>query len=149
MTSFIIKQATIEDLNEVATLFNAYRIFYGQESDLEGVKQFLFDRFEHRDSIIFVVLDKNQFVGFTQLYPSFSSVSMKRSWLLNDLFVLEGNRGNGIARLLLQSAQQYAEQTKAKGISLSTSINNEKAQMLYERYGFEKDNEFFHYYLKS
>jgi len=147
MNELFVRQATIEDLNEVTILFNEYRIFYGQETDLEGAKQFLLDRFEHSQSIIFVVTENHQFIGFTQLYPSFSSVSMKRSWILNDLFVVETCRGNGVARLLLEAAKKFTTQTNAKGISLSTSISNERAQSIYERYGFEKENEFFHYYL--
>ena len=33
-----IYQATIEDLEGVSNLFNSYRMFYEQTSDLEGAK---------------------------------------------------------------------------------------------------------------
>ncbi|WP_306304762.1 GNAT family N-acetyltransferase [Paenibacillus pini] len=130
MNPFIVKQATIEDLEEVISLFNEYRIFYKQESDLEGARCFLFDRFEHRESVIFLVKESesNKPVGFTQLYPLFSSVSMKRSWILNDLYVVDEYRSRGIAQLLLDSAKIYAKQTKAKGLGLSTSNDNDRAQ---------------------
>ncbi|WP_234410612.1 GNAT family N-acetyltransferase [Caldalkalibacillus mannanilyticus] len=145
----IVRQATIEDLEEVAILFNEYRIFYKQKSDLEGARQFLFERFEHCESILFIATDTelNRQVGFAQLYPSFSSVSMERSWILNDLYVALEYRRRGVAQLLLDSVKSFAKKTKAKGIGLSTAIDNERAQRIYERNGYKKDEKFFHYYL--
>jgi len=148
MTKFSTRQATIDDLDPLAELFDLYRIFYGQESDIDGARQFLFQRFEHRESVIFLVqdLEKNQYVGFTQLYPSFSSVSMQRSWILNDLYIRPEYRGIGLATSLLQSAENYALQTKAKGISLETAKSNERAQQIYQRSGYVTEEEFVHYY---
>lgn len=145
----IVYQATIADLEDIAYLFNEYRIFYQQESDLEGAKAFLFDRLEHRESIIFIAKDResNKPVGFTQLYPSFSSVSMKRLWILNDLFVGDEYRNCGVAQLLLDAARNYAILTKAKGIEFATAIDNVKAQRLYDRNGYQKDEGFIHFYL--
>jgi len=148
MTKFSTRQATIDDLDPLAELFDLYRIFYGQESDIDGARQFLFQRFEHHESVIFLVqdLEKNQYVGFTQLYPSFSSVSMQRSWILNDLYIRPEYRGIGLATSLLQSAENYALQTKAKGISLETAKSNERAQQIYQRSGYVTEEEFVHYY---
>jgi ribosomal protein S18 acetylase RimI-like enzyme len=147
--TFEIVQANIEDLEPLTVLFNEYRIFYQQHSDLEGARSFLFNRIAHRESILFLVRDRemNTAVGFTQLYPSFSSISMKRSWILNDLFVTEAYRGRGAAQLLLDTAKEYAEQTHAKGLALSTAIDNERAQAIYERNGYKRDDEFYSYYL--
>jgi ribosomal protein S18 acetylase RimI-like enzyme len=147
--SLFVSLATIDDLEQLASLFNEYRIFYKQESDVEKARDFLFDRIENRESVIFVIKDyeQNVTIGFTQLYPSFSSISMKRSWILNDLYVLEAYRGRGAAQRLLEAARDYAEQTNAKGLALSTAIDNERAQQIYERNGYERDNEFYNYYL--
>ena len=144
-----IRQATINDLEGLAVLFDQYRIFYGQASDIEKADAFLFDRFAHNESVIFVAEDKgaNKPAGFTQLYPIFSSVSMKRVWLLNDLFVAETYRKQGIANGLLAAAKDFAERTKAKGIELATAMNNKGAQKLYEKMGYVRDTEFYHYFL--
>lgn len=146
---FVAYQSTIEDLNELSKIFNEYRIFYGQQSNVEKAHEFLFERFEHRESIIFVIKDtsKNMISGFTQLYPVFSSISLERSLILNDLYVLEEYRKQGLGQLLLEEARRYAIQIKAKGIELSTAIKNLQAQRLYERNGYVKDQEFFHYFL--
>ncbi|GAB6926292.1 GNAT family N-acetyltransferase [Paenibacillus sp. JCM 10914] len=144
-----VSQATIHDLDELVHLFDEYRVFYKQASDMEHARKFLMDRLEHKESIIFIAKDmeRNIAIGFTQLYPSFSSISMQRSWILNDLYVLDEHRGLGAARLLLESAKEYARVTEAKGLDLSTASDNVRAQRIYEQFGFKKDEEFFHYYL--
>ncbi|NBI29675.1 GNAT family N-acetyltransferase [Chengkuizengella marina] len=148
MNQIKITQATIQELEEVAQLFDQYRIFYEQQSDIEGVRKFLYERFEHQQSIIFLARDQEKTTpaGFTQLYPTFSSVSMKRTWLLNDLYVNEKYRGRRVAQYLLESAKTFAKQTNAKGIELATAKDNLTAQRIYESFGYEKDD-FFHYFL--
>jgi len=144
---FTVKQADIQDLDAIAILFNEYRMFYKQESDLKGARSFLFDRFEHMESIIFAARDNESdaLIGFTQLYPSFSSVSMKRSLILNDLYVRESFRNQGAAALLLDAAKSYALQIGAKGIGLATAIDNASAQRLYEKNGYTRVLDFYQY----
>ncbi|MGZ7440472.1 GNAT family N-acetyltransferase [Paenibacillus sp. TH7-28] len=148
-TSISIKQAGQEDLEGLAVLFNEYRIFYEQTSDMEGATRFLSERLSRNESVVFLAVDQvNQTpVGFTQLYPSFSSISMNRLWVLNDLYVREEYRKQGAGKLLLEAARTYALQTNAKGLELSTAIANERAQRLYEKSGYIKDTEFYHYFL--
>lgn len=146
-----IKQASMVDLQGLAEIFNLYRIFYGQDSDVEGAASFLFERFEHRESIVFIARDskQKQIIGFTQLYPSFSSITMKRSIILNDLFVIESYRNQGIAQLLLDEAKKYTILIKAKGLELSTALDNTQARRLYEKNGYIKDDEYVHYFLNN
>jgi len=141
-------QARLEHLAAVSQLFDQYRVFYSSPSDLETARRFLQDRFHKRDSIIFVASNNGHIVGFTQLYPSFSSVSMKRIWILNDLFVEQACRKQGVAKLLLSTAEDFARQTGAIRISLATQASNIVAQSLYESLGYCKDEEFHHYSLK-
>lgn len=147
--NLIIKQATIHDLEEVAELFNAYRMFYKQSSDVEGARHFLSERLKHQESIIFIAVEveHNKQIGFTQLYPSFSSISMQRSYILNDLYVYESYRNLGVGKKLLEAAENYTRQMKVKGIELTTGIENETAQRLYENYGYKKLKEYEYYYL--
>ncbi|WP_404331745.1 GNAT family N-acetyltransferase [Mesobacillus maritimus] len=142
-----VYQATITDLAGVSNLFNLYRIFYQQESDLEGAQLYIKKRIESKDSVIFVVKDKEKYVGFTQLYPTFSSISMKRAWILNDLYVAAEARKQGVGEKLLQKAKDYALATGANSISLSTVPDNLPAQRLYEKNGYRRDEQFYHYEL--
>ena len=142
-----IRLANLEDLEGLAILFDRYRIFYGQASDLEAAKQFLRDRLINGDSVIFMASENEQCIGFTQLYPSFSSVSMKRIWILNDLFVEQRYRRQGIATALMNKAENYARDTGAARIALSTQISNTCAQTLYRSRNYTKDEAFYHYQL--
>ncbi|GIO53321.1 N-acetyltransferase [Paenibacillus cineris] len=149
--SITIREAGLEDLHELAAIFDLYRIFYGQETDVEGAAAFLFERIEHRESVILIAEDVKQgrIAGFTQLYPVFSSISMKRSYILNDLYIREQYRKQGIARLLLEAAKRYAKLARAKGLSLSTAVTNVRAQQLYEQSGYVRDEQFIHYDLTT
>lgn len=141
-------QASSAHLEEVSKLFDQYRMFYKSSSNYEAARQFLRERFEKRDSTIFVASIGGCIVGYTQLYPSFSSVSMKRVWILNDLFVDEGYRGNGVAKSLMSAAENFARETGSVRIVLATQISNVAAQSLYESCGYAKDEEFYHYALR-
>jgi ribosomal protein S18 acetylase RimI-like enzyme len=141
-------QAVLENLEELSSLFDQYRIFYKSSSDMEAAKKFLQERFQKSDSVIFAASHNGHMVGFTQLYPTFSSVSMKRVWILNDLFVEEAHRRKGIANSLMDAAEKFARETKAVRIILATQISNMLAQELYESRGYLKDEEFYHYALR-
>jgi GNAT superfamily N-acetyltransferase len=141
-------QAHSEHLEEVSKLFDQYRVFYKSSSDYEAARKFLEDRFQNGDSTIFVASIDGHIVGFTQLYPSFSSVSMKRVWILNDLFVDKEYRRNSVAKSLMNAAEDFARQTRAVRIILATQISNIAAQSLYELRGYAKDEGFYHYALR-
>ena len=145
MSTIQVHQATIKNLDTVANLFDAYRQFYGKSSDLEAARKFLLERFNHGESVIFIAYEGNESVGFTQLYPSFSSVSMARIFVLNDLFVTPHGRQKGVAAHLLQAATEYAKATGAVRLLLSTATTNLIAQATYEATGWLRDKQFVHY----
>lgn len=142
-----IYEATKNDVGGVSNLFNLYRMFYNQPSDLEGARSYITERMEKGDSVIFVAKMDDEYVGFTQLYPTFSSISMRKAWILNDLYVDEQARGQGVGEKLLQRAKELGIQTGAKSISLSTALDNFTAQRLYEKNGYERDEHFYQYEL--
>jgi len=141
-----ILKATLDDLNSLTELFDMYRIFYQQKSNINGAKAFIKDRLSNEESVIFIAFDENNPIGFVQLYPSFSSVSMKRTWVLNDLYVSESVRGKGFGEKLIKKAITFAGQTGAKGVLLETNIENLPAQRLYEKVGFIKEINHFYFY---
>jgi len=132
----IISKAKKEDIAELSILFNYYRIYYKKNSDAEAAKIYLQQRIDNQESIIFIAAIKKQIVGFTQLYPLFSSLSLKRSWLLNDLYILEDYRGKGISKQLIEAAKQLAKRTDAAGIMLETEKTNSIGNFLYPSAGF-------------
>lgn len=128
-------------------LFDHYRVFYNQLSNLQEAKQFIAERLRNQDSSILLALAKDQGVGFIQLYPSFSSVAMRRVWILNDLFVLPAHRHQGIAKQLMEAAADDARQTGAVRLALATQQTNTAAQSLYHSLGYQLDQTFDHFTL--
>ncbi|MCP1134698.1 GNAT family N-acetyltransferase [Paenibacillus polysaccharolyticus] len=149
-----IRQATLNDISEVSRLFNVYRIFYGQHSDLEAATFFIKERMSKQESMIFVA-ECNEgreegsvadtVMGLVQIYPSYSSVSMGPIWILNDLFVDSTYRQQGIARKLMQAVMKQAKKQQILRIVLSTAISNRQAQALYESEGYTQDQSFMYY----
>ncbi len=140
-----IERISLAQISDILPLFDDYRIFYGQPSDKQGAAQFLTDRLQREEAIIFAAYINNEAVGFTQLYYTFSSVSLEPSLILNDLFVSKTHRKKDIGKSLLQRAQDFCSANRFKGLALETDTNN-PAQKLYERLGWRKDSHCFHYF---
>ncbi|MDA1016885.1 MAG: GNAT family N-acetyltransferase [Planctomycetota bacterium] len=141
----IIIRATLEHIDITAPLFDAYRQFYGQLPDLDGAREFLFERLVQEQSVIFLALNGDSGCGFTQLYPAFTSVAMQPIWILNDLFVAPEARRLGVGSSLMQTATEFAAENGAKRLVLSTAVDNQSAQSLYEKVGWIRNDTFLHY----
>jgi GNAT superfamily N-acetyltransferase len=144
----VVRQAVIEDLPRVVEIFDAYRQYFGQKSDPAGVEKFLFDRFEHRESVMFLAREGGAVRGFAHLYPSFSSLTLQRVWILNDFFIEEGCRRGGIGGKLFAAVKAYAQATRSKGIELTVEHTNVRGWTFWEKQGFRLDTEFRVYFLK-
>ena len=132
-----VRRAISDDIDSLARLFDGYRIFYRKESDIEGGKVFLLERMSNRESEIFICENESgEMMGFTQLYPLFTSTRMKKAWLLNDLFVSPDHRGKGVSVQLIERAKQLVRDTNAYGMFLETEKSNEIGNKLYPRTGF-------------
>jgi ribosomal protein S18 acetylase RimI-like enzyme len=142
-----IRQATLKDLDRLAPLFDEYRQFYRQRSDAVAARAYLHERFSHSESIIFIASRESVAIGFTQLYPSFSSISLARIYVLSDLFVASNARKQGAGRLLLEAAAEFGRAAGAHQLTLETARDNLAAQGLYEGCGWLRDTEFYVYQL--
>ena len=131
-----IVQASLKDIEPVSILFAYYREFYKQPYNIDLARNFIKERLTESDSVIFIAIENGEYVGFTQLYPSFTSIGVAKIWILNDLFVLENYRKKGIARHLINHVFAYSVATNRKKVALSTAHDNLKAQSLYEKLGF-------------
>lgn len=143
MAAVSVRQAALPDLDAVAELFDQYRCFQGRPSDRAAARSFIRERFDHGESIVFIAHDGATPVGFAQLYPSFSSVSLARVFVLNDLFVAEAGRRQGIGSKLLAAVENCAVSLDATRITLNVARANTGAQALYEARGWVRDDQFF------
>lgn len=140
-----ICMVTQQTMGDVVPLFNAYREFYGQSSDLQQAEQFIQERVMGAESIIFLAYLEEEPVGFAQLFPVFSSVAMKRAFLLNDLFVENQARKQGVAQALMEQCYIYCQQEDARYMMLETARDNVQAQKLYEKMGMTIDETVYYY----
>ena len=143
---YTIKKAVLEDLSQAAELFNLYRIFYRQQSDLEKGKAFLKERMLNNESEIFLLWVDNRAVGFVQLYKLFHYTKLQKQWLLSDLFVHPDYRGQGFSVALIDRSKQWCTETGACGLMLETEKTNDIGNHLYPRCGFEYDGLHNYYY---
>src|SRR5262245_38073162 len=146
MNTILIRQAVLSDIEELAPLLDQYRQFYGRESDLQAAREFLLARFNHGESVLFIAYEAGIPAGFVQLYPSFSSASLARTFILNDLFVIENCRRKKVGALLLEAAADFAKSLGAGRLTLSTALTNKPAQALYESAGWKRDEQFIVYH---
>ncbi|HEY6347031.1 MAG TPA: GNAT family N-acetyltransferase [Bryobacteraceae bacterium] len=143
----VVRQASVLDIDLLVPLFDGYRQFYRQPSEPDRIRRFLLNRFEHHQSTIFVAIRSGTSIGFTQLYPSFSSAALARIYILNDLFVDPAARRSGAGTALLEAAADFARRVGAIRLVLSTELTNTSAQGLYEKSGWARNTEFCTYQL--
>jgi ribosomal protein S18 acetylase RimI-like enzyme len=139
----LIRQVELRDLSQLAELFDLYRQFYKKPSNLDAATHFLQARITNRDSVIFVAEPSTgSLCGFAQLYPSFTSLGMGSSWILNDLYVSRAVRRLGVGRSLVEAVHAFAELSGVLSITLETHIENTGAQALYRALGYEAQTDF-------
>lgn len=137
-----IVQAGIGDIDELTRMFEAYRAFYRQPAAPAEAKAFLLERLRTDESVVFLALTADsKAVGFTQLYPTYSSTRLARLWQLNDLYVDPAARNQSVARMLMDRAKRLARETQAVGLQLETEKTNDIGNHLYPAAGFTLDTE--------
>lgn len=148
-----IIKATSNDLPLIMPLFDGYRQFYEQPSDLEASSRYITDRLDKSESVIFLVYEnlngKKEGIGFAQLYATFSSVTLKKFWVLHDLYVKDNFRKQGIAKILINKCKEMAHENAPLGIVIESRISNQSAQHLFDAVGFVKEGEHYFYYLEN
>jgi len=144
----MIRKATIQDLDQLTPLFDQYLIFYKKPSNFEKHKSFLKERLENNEAIIFMAFDdtiKDKAIGFTLIYPTFSSILLSKILILNDLYVDSTIRNNGTGEKLILKTVELAKELGVKLVRLRTAKNNVIAQGLYHKMGFVRDEYLYTY----
>lgn len=144
-----IIKATISEIDNLSPVFHEYRgisISREEVTSIEDSKTWLHDRIQNGQAVFFNVVDEGQIVGFSTLYQGFSSISLKKYWILNDLYVIPSYRNRGCAKLLISYILKYAVTSGSKGVELETSYSNKHAQTLYENFGFKENKLYKNYF---
>ena len=142
-----ILPATETNTDAIAALFDLYRQFYQCDSDIELSKRFIYERLHNNESTIFIAIDNEGLThGFVQLYPSFCSIDAGKILILHDLFVDAPVRKQGVGKMLMDKATEFAREIGVVRIDLLTDKTNHPGQALYEKLGYEKTLEDFFAY---
>jgi ribosomal protein S18 acetylase RimI-like enzyme len=149
MADFITRLAMLEDVGQLANLFDQYRQFYEQAPNIALATKFIGERMKNQESVILVAENAGELIGFCQMYPTFCSVEAAPIVVLYDLFVSQAARKTGAGRALMLVAQDYAKQNGFVRLDLSTAKTNVNAQALYESLGWQRDEVFYHYSLTA
>ncbi len=144
-----VRRAVIAELDEAARLFDGYLAFYEKQIEPSASRAFIAGRLDKLDSVIFLAWIGDRAVGFMQLYPTFASLSLAPAWVLNDLYVEVSARGRGVGEALMAKASALAAETGAAEVFLQTALDNYGAQRLYEKLGYQRDEQFVVYTLDT
>lgn len=141
----IIRSATTNDVKDAAGLLVAYRAFYNLEpQSVETVESFIQERLNKNEVHILLAYIKDKAVGIAQLYSGYSTLSLGKIWTLYDLYIDQNYRGKGIGRILLDACRDFARSDGGFRLDLKTERDNLPANVLYEKFGFSKDNVYVH-----
>jgi GNAT superfamily N-acetyltransferase len=138
-----------EELEELLPLIAAYQHFYEVKNVDDDRNRAFFRRFlaPSEDGLILGARSEGRLVGYTCLYWHFSSLEACESVLMNDLFVDESARGQGVGRALIEAAAAVAREREVPFVEWATAPDNETAQRLYDSTGAER-SEWFSYELR-
>ncbi|MFI5274881.1 MAG: GNAT family N-acetyltransferase, partial [Ktedonobacterales bacterium] len=119
-------------------------------ADLDASQAYLTARLARGESVVLLALVGDPAggatpVGFTQIYPSFGSLTLAPLWILYDLYVSPEARRGGVGRALLTTARERAAQAGATQMVLQTAHTNTTAQALYESLGWRRDMTYWTY----
>ena len=146
--NLIIREASLADLDVLNILFNKYLLFYKRIFKAEKARQFLEARLRQGEAKVLLAFEEENPktpIAFVLLYHGFSSLSLGKTYILNDLYVEEDARRSGVARKLIDASREIAKKDNAIRLDLSTANDNLVAQRLYELYGFKRDDVFYNY----
>jgi GNAT superfamily N-acetyltransferase len=144
-----IEPISAQQMDLLLPLIAAYQRFYEAENvDDEGNRAF-FSRFlaPSDDGMLLGAWREEELVGYACLYWHFTSLVPAETVLMNDLFVVDGRRGDGIGRALIEASAEVARARGAHHLEWATAPDNVSAQRLYDATGAER-SEWLEYELK-
>ena len=146
--NYTIEAAVAADVPALAELFDAYRVFYGAASAPARSQAFVDGLITSGNTHFFLAREAEggPAFGFVHLMPSINTVAMRPIWLLEDLYVAPSGRRKGVATALMTHAENFAKQTGAERLTLATAHDNRRAQSLYKRMGYTKEEHFWYYH---
>jgi len=130
-----------EELDELLPMIADYQRFYRAERIDEERNRAFFRRFvaPSEAGMLLAARRDGELLGFACLYWTFSSTDAAEIVLMNDLYVAEQSRGEGVGRALIEAAAAVGRERGASRLEWATEPDNHAAQRLYDTTGAERD----------
>jgi GNAT superfamily N-acetyltransferase len=135
-----VEPITEEQMDALLPLIAAYQRFYEAEEIDEGRNRAFFSRFlaPSEDGMLLGAGRDAGLLGYACLYWSFTSIIPAETVLMNDLYVDQAHRGQGIGRALIEASAAVARERGAQRLEWMTATSNEAAQRLYDSTGAQR-----------
>ena len=135
-----IAPVATSEFEQMLPLIAAYQRFYEVDEIDEDRNRAFFPRFlaPSEDGMLIGARDGGHLVGYACLYWHFSSTQAKETVLMNDLYVDEAVRGQGVGRALIEASAAVARERGAPYLEWATAPDNLTAQRLYDSTGAER-----------
>ena len=132
-----ISPIAASELEELLPTIAAYQRFYEVEDIDEERNRAFFSRFlaPSEDGMLIGAWRGGELVGYACLYWHFSSTQARETVLMNDLYVTESVRGEGVGRALIKASLAVARERGNPFLEWATAPDNHIAQRLYDSTG--------------
>jgi GNAT superfamily N-acetyltransferase len=135
-----IQQSTVADLSSVLPLLRGYSTFYRASADDEDLlrmaEAFCGDSTDGTQ--LLARTDSGALVGYATVLWSWDTTTGTRLAVMEDLFVTEAVRGEGVGRALLEACASTARERGCAALAWETAPDNVVAQRLYDTTGAER-----------
>jgi GNAT superfamily N-acetyltransferase len=146
----VIATVTEPDLPELLPLMRGYCDFYevGPSDDaLLAMSRTLIDDPAQGVQLVARDDDSGAAIGFATIFWTWQTLSASRLGVMNDLFVVEGARGGGVADALIAACVERCRERGATELAWQTAHTNLRARAVYERVGATRDERWLDYSL--
>ncbi len=135
-----VEPISADRLKALLPLIAAYQRFYEVEDIDEERNRAFFARFvaPSEDGVLLGAWRDGELAGYACLYWHFTSLAPAETVLMNDLYVAERSRGQGVGRALIEASAAVARERGAHRLEWATQPSNLTAQRLYDRTGAER-----------
>jgi GNAT superfamily N-acetyltransferase len=135
-----IEPITTEQVERLLPMIAAYQRFYEVEEIDEERNRKFFARFiaPSENGMLLGAWREDELIGYACLYWHFTSLVPAETVLMNDLFVAEAARGQGVGRALIEASANIARTRGAHHLEWATAPDNKTAQHLYDSTNAER-----------
>lgn len=139
-----LKLATLEDAGTLLPLMRAYHEFEGIDATdaqrLESVSPLLGER--ENPGRVWLIETSRGTAGYIALCYGYSIEFGGRDAFVDELFIVEAERGRGLGRMALERVKAEASRDGVRALHLEVASGNAPAKRFYAKLGFQSRERF-------